>query len=147
MIRSLYGTTFLFFVISLMYVFELATGLAADDLMLLHFGGLSDNGQLHGQVWRLVTYAFLHANPLHLLLNGLLLLMAAPGVERRVGGLMLLAVFLTGSVLGGLALLAKGAIWPSLGTNVGATAGMISLVIARLIIARRPVPLQQDRQR
>jgi rhomboid protease GluP len=140
--RSLYGTTFLFLLICAVFSLELVTGLVNDDLMLLRIGGLSDNGQLHGQGWRLVTYAFLHASPLHVGLSCVLLWFAGPRVERRFGALKLLLVFLLASALGGMALLAKGAIWPTLGTNVGASAGMLGLVAFHFIMARRvPAPV------
>jgi rhomboid protease GluP len=134
---SLFGTTFLFLLIGAVFGLELVTGLVDDELMLLKIGGLSDNGQLHGQGWRLITYAFLHGSPLHAGLSCVLLLFAGPRVERQLGALKLLAIFLLASALGGLALLAKGAIWPTLGTNVGATAGMLGLVAVHFIMAKR----------
>src|SRR4051812_7027166 len=99
MTRFHFGTTFLLVALCLVYLFELGTGLAGDELMLLMFGGLPDNGQLHGQAWRLLTYGFLHASPLHILLNCALLLVAGPLVERRIGTLGLLGVFLLASAL------------------------------------------------
>ncbi len=137
MTRSIYGTIFLLVFICLVFGFELATGLADQELFLLNLGGLSDNGKLHGQGWRLVTYAFLHGSALHIGLNCFLLLFAGPRVERRLGALKLLLIFLGSSVLGGLALLLKGSLWPTLGANLGATYGMIGLVATHFILSRR----------
>jgi membrane associated rhomboid family serine protease len=137
MTRSLYGTTFLFFLIGLVFGLELLTGLVDDDLMLLKIGALSDNGQLHGQGWRLLTYGFFHGSVLHVGFNCCLLLFAGPRVEQQLGALKLLIIFMVASVIGGLALLAKGALWPTLGTNMGATAGMIGLLAAHFYLAWR----------
>lgn len=137
MTRIPYGTILLFFLISFVFGLELATGLVDDDLMLLRIGGLSDNGQLHGQAWRLLSYAFLHGSVLHVGFSCLLLLLLGPRVERQLGTFKLLAIFVLASVLGGLALLAKGAIWPSLGTNLGASAGMIGLLLTHAVLSMR----------
>jgi rhomboid protease GluP len=137
MTRFPYGTTLLLFLISLVFGLELATGLVDDDLMLLKLGGLSDNGQLHGQGWRLLSYAFLHGSVIHMGINCLLLLFAGPPVERQIGTFKLLAIFSLSAVLGGLVLLAKGSFWPSLGTNVGATAGALGLLLAYVVLIRR----------
>jgi rhomboid protease GluP len=137
MTRFPYGTTLLLFLISLVFGLELATGLVDDDLMLLRIGGLSDNGQLHGQGWRLLSYAFLHGSILHMGICCLLLLYAGPPLERRIGTMRLLAVFVMASVLGGLALLAKGSFWPTLGTNIGASAGALGLLLAHVVMTRR----------
>ncbi len=137
MTRIPYGTILLFFLICFVFGLELATGLVDDDLMLLRIGGLADNGQLHGQGWRLLSYAFLHGSALHVGVSCLLLLFAGPRVERRLGTFKLLAIFMLASVLGGLVLLAKGALWPSLGTNLGATAGMLGLLLTHAVLSMR----------
>ncbi len=142
MTRSLYGTTFLLFLICLVFGLELATGLVDEELFLLKLGGLPGNGQLHGQGWRLVTYAFLHGSVLHVGFNCLILLYAGLRVERQLGTLKLLGIFLLASALGGIALLAKGAVWPTLDAHLGATSGMIGLLAANFIMAWR-APVKQ----
>jgi membrane associated rhomboid family serine protease len=60
---------------------------------------------LRGEVWRLLTYAFLHSlqNPWHILINMLLLWWLGSAVEDLYGRKEFLAVYLTGALFGGLA--------------------------------------------
>jgi len=55
-----------------------------------------------GQWWRLVTAAFLHIGPLHLVLNMLALLVFGSEVERQLGRARYLALYFV-SILGGAA--------------------------------------------
>lgn len=130
--RSPYGTSFLFFVLASIFIVELGAGLVGDELGLLMLGGVADNGNLHGQYWRLVSYALLHATPLQVILNLVLLVLAGPAVERRLGIGRMLGLFVFSSIVGGLGVLAYGAFKPGLGGTVGATAGMFGLILAAL---------------
>ena len=58
----------------------------------------------HGQVWRLLTYAFLHDpnNPWHIVFNMLFLWWFGNEVENIYGGKEFLAVYLLAAVLGGI---------------------------------------------
>jgi len=60
---------------------------------------------LHGEVWRLLTYAFLHdtANIFHILLNLLVLFIFGRQVEDAIGGREYLWFYLAGAVAGGAA--------------------------------------------
>jgi membrane associated rhomboid family serine protease len=55
------------------FIIEVATNSVGSDAALLKLGALPDNGQLHGQFWRLITYSFLHFSWLHLIVNAGLL--------------------------------------------------------------------------
>src|SRR5262245_20452064 len=59
---------------------------------------------LQGQVWRLLTYAFLHDpdNILHLVFNMLGLFWFGRQVEERLGGREYLAAYLAGALAGGV---------------------------------------------
>jgi membrane associated rhomboid family serine protease len=59
---------------------------------------------MHGQVWRLLTYGFLHSTGSlwHILFNMLFLFWFGRQVEETVGGREYLWFYLTGVVLGGL---------------------------------------------
>ncbi|WP_367872365.1 rhomboid family intramembrane serine protease [Luteolibacter sp. Populi] len=65
--------------------------------------GLSFEGLGAGKVWQLVTYTFLHGLWVHLLINALGLLLLGARVERISGSFTLLKVFMSASLLGGLA--------------------------------------------
>lgn len=64
--------------------------------------GLSREGLLRGQVWQLVSHAFLHGNILHLAINALGLLLIGSRVERIGGTAAVAKVLLAGVLLGGL---------------------------------------------
>ena len=61
----------------------------------------------HGEVWRLLTYAFLHATETlwHILINMLLLYFFGRDVEEAYGPREFLCFYLLAAVLGGLAFL------------------------------------------
>ncbi|MGH7242941.1 MAG: rhomboid family intramembrane serine protease [Phycisphaerales bacterium] len=55
-----------------------------------------------GQVWRFITFQFLHANVMHLFFNMLGLYVFGPSVERYLGGQRYLAFYLVTGIFGGL---------------------------------------------
>ena len=57
---------------------------------------------LRGEHYRLLTAAFLHGGPLHLLGNMLTLHWLAPDVERQVGRPCFVALYVAGALGGGL---------------------------------------------
>ena len=124
-----------------MFIVELARGAIANDAELLRLGALPDNGQIHYEYWRLITFGFLHWDLRHLLLNTLLLFLLGPIVERRAGTVALLIIFLSASVASGAGILIKHQIWPAEGVSLGASGGMFGLLGAGLVLAfRRPSP-------
>jgi membrane associated rhomboid family serine protease len=70
---------------------------------LLLWGGNSADTVKYGEWWRLVTALFLHANPLHLFMNGAGLWIFGSAVEKTVGRWRFLVVFLLAGALGNLA--------------------------------------------
>jgi membrane associated rhomboid family serine protease len=64
---------------------------------------LDPSAVLHGQVWRLLTYSFLHAGILHILFNMLFLWWFGNEVEDLYGPKEFLAYYLISAVLGGIA--------------------------------------------
>lgn len=64
----------------------------------------ADSAAIFGelQVWRLLSYAFLHGGPIHLLFNMLFLWMAGREVESIYGKWEFLAFYLTAAVFSGL---------------------------------------------
>ena len=62
---------------------ELATHSVGNDSALLKLGALPDDGELHRQYWRFVTYSFLHFDGVHLLVNALLLFWIGGILEKK----------------------------------------------------------------
>ena len=63
------GTTVLVAALFVVFGIELASRSVGNETLLLKLGALPDDGELHGEYWRLATYSFLHLNGTHLLVN------------------------------------------------------------------------------
>ena len=99
----------------------------------LAFGG----GRLEGGVpehwWSVLTYAFVHTNPMHLAVNLIALLVVATWCEQRQGAIRMAMVFVSGIVAGGVffmgyATLSDAAMWLE-----GASAGIIAMTVCALL--------------
>jgi membrane associated rhomboid family serine protease len=66
---------------------------------------------LHGEVWRLLTYAFCHAGIMHILFNMLFLWWFGVELEEMYGPWEFLSVYLTAAVVGGLGYMATDLAW------------------------------------
>jgi membrane associated rhomboid family serine protease len=103
-------------------------------------GGLRDAMSLvpgavwSGQVWRLLTYAWVHAGILHLGGNMLLLLPCALYLERRLGSLRFLALYVASVLAGGLVLTLLNQ----------ATIGASGAVCAMLVLAVLTLTVRED---
>jgi membrane associated rhomboid family serine protease len=103
---------------------------ATDPLLALL--GISADTVSSGRAWQLLTFCFLHVNPLHLLANMLPLYLAGREVEPIMGGKHFLSLYVLANLLGGLAqwgamtagLAPEGAIF------VGVSAGVAAIVSA-----------------
>ena len=88
---------------------------------------------LHGEVWRLLTFAFLHdTNSVwHILMNMLILFMFGRQVESVLGGREYLRFYLVAAFLSGVAFVAA----TLLGLHKGECVGASGAVIAVLVLA------------
>ncbi len=84
------------------------------------------------QVWRLVTYAFLHdiGSPMHVIFNALVLYMMGPPLEDRWGEKRFVVFTFTAIVLGGVMVVLCYLLGLSHASVVGFSAVTIGLVIA-----------------
>jgi len=111
------------------------------------WGHFSTYTVLGGQVWRFITFQFLHANIWHIFFNMLGLYVFGPTVERYLGGQRYLAFYLVTGIFGGLMYLLLnllGIIAYSMGISavpgllfhltttplVGASAGVFGVIMA-----------------
>ena len=100
------------------WVLQLATmttvrgefGMERTDGWVTNWLILNTDAVLHGQVWRLLTYAFLHSTDLstnigitHILFNMLFLWWFGSDVEQMYGRTEFLAIYLISALLGGIA--------------------------------------------
>jgi len=93
---------------------------------------LSLPGILHGYLWQLVTFQFLHGGWLHLLLNCWALYIFGRELEEFLGRASFIKLYLFSGVLGGLLQLGCAWIAPEYfgGLLVGASAGVFGLIAA-----------------
>lgn len=89
-----------------------------------------------GQLWRLATAAFLHAGPIHILLNMYALYLFGPGIERQVGSAPFLSLYVGSAMAGGAAFFLYDALTPGgAGSAVGASGAIFGLFGAALAAA------------
>ena len=86
-----------------------------------------------GEWWRLVTTLFLHANPLHLAMNGIALWMFGSAVEKTMGWWRFLVLFFLAGALGNL----LSAFNIRYDVAVGASGGIFGLVGAFVVAVYR----------
>jgi len=87
---------------------------------------------MHGQVWRLLTYAFLHdtGHILHILFNMLFLWWFGSDVEDLYGPREFLTFYLASCFLGGLAYFFSSLAWlPSALPCIGASGGVMAVLL------------------
>jgi rhomboid protease GluP len=131
------GTLALILAIAVGFGIELSTDSIGNDASLLKLGALPDDGQLHGQFWRIATYSFLHFNGPHLILNVGLLWWIGRIIEQQVG-ISRGALIYFASVICSAAVILLVHDWhPKEGATVGASGGVFGLLGAALIISFR----------
>ncbi|HWE25790.1 MAG TPA: rhomboid family intramembrane serine protease [Myxococcales bacterium] len=92
-----------------MFLAEIAVGgkLGNDSLALFRLGALSAAAVLDGDWWRLGSYAFLHAGPVHLLVNAYALWILMRPLEGLFGAASALGIFSATAIIGGAASVAS----------------------------------------
>jgi membrane associated rhomboid family serine protease len=116
-----------------------------DPLRLIQLGACVPALVFDGEWYRLLTYAFLHANFEHLMLNLIALMAVGSVIERVLGRWRLLLVFWIAAVTGSLA----SALFGEAFMMVGASAGVFGLLGALAMLhlkhwADVPVAMRQN---
>lgn len=123
-----------FAVYLLQLLFPLMTaGRGQAGLTLEKYFALFAMDLLHGYVWQLLTFQFLHGGPVHLLINCLMIYMFGRPLEAEVGRRRFVIFYLCAGVVGGILQAACGLLLPShfgLRATVGASAGVFGLIAA-----------------
>ena len=86
---------------------------------------------MHGQVWRLLSYAFLHdrQDPWHLIMNMLVLWFFGCTLERMYGSREFLLFYLAAAVFAGIGFLVVGAAMQAYGRVVGASGAVMAVMM------------------
>jgi membrane associated rhomboid family serine protease len=90
-------------------------------------------GVAHGDWWRLITSAFLHYGPIHLLLNMLALYWFGSALERRLGSGRFLLLYLVSGIAGSAGALILDPTRPT----VGASGAIFGILGAGLVLERQ----------
>lgn len=143
MVARLVGATVVVFVLQLVLTSrpEGAVGGPARSL-LVEWGALRTSDVLHGQVWRLVTYAFLHdpQSLFHLVLNMFVLWMFGRPLESRYGRREFLLLYLAAAFFAGLCHLGLSLALRTDASVVGASGATLAVfTLFALQDLRRPV--------
>lgn len=134
--RSPWSLTLILIVVNAaVYALGLVAALAAPAAArrALTYLALSPEGLAQGWVWQLLTFQFLHGGPLHLLLNCAMLYVFGRPLEAMLGRPLLLRLYVTSGIAGGLLQVACAWMFPAhfgLGGVVGASAGVFGLIAA-----------------
>jgi membrane associated rhomboid family serine protease len=126
------------------YIAELATGGGVNGVGsriyekgVLIARALDSQGHLvgvaEGDWWRLITAAFLHYGPFHLLLNMLALYWFGSLLEQRIGSGRFLALY----IVSGLAGSAGALLWSPLTPTVGASGAIFGILGAGLVLEQQ----------
>ena len=103
-------------------------GLGEDPLTLFRLGSLSSAAVRDRDYWRLGSYAFLHAGPVHLLVNGYALWVLMRPIEALFGPVVAIGIFAATAIAGGGASIGAAAFrhapWQQ---AVGASGGIFGL--------------------
>lgn len=99
-------TPLILYSIALVYVAMVLTGLSPlhpDAESLFRWGGNFRNAVMDGQWWRLITYMFLHAGIMHLLMNAYALVYIGMFLEPLLGKTRFITAYLLTGICAGLA--------------------------------------------
>ena len=135
--RHLSLTVALIIVNSIIFVFELlVSGYSHSSYVENHYFALSKEGLESGFVWQLLTFQFMHAGLLHLVVNCWAIYVFGRTIEETLGWKKFLILFLSSGVVGGICQVLVALLWPDLfgGPVVGASAGGFGLIAAFAVL-------------
>lgn len=109
---------------------------------LYNYGALFSGALALDQYWRLVTYAFLHGNIIHLGMNMLCIAAWAGILERRLGATYFLVVYLASAIGGGIASIeGHSGAFLTVGAS-GCISGIVGALLCLTILGKLPLSPQ-----
>ncbi len=110
------------------------------DPAIAALGGIP--GGLGADIWTFVTYAMIHADWMHLVLNGIWMLAFGSAVARRFGALRFLAFAVVTAAAGAALHLAThaGEVWPMVGASASIS-GFMAAAVRFIFLADGPFDL------
>jgi membrane associated rhomboid family serine protease len=100
---------------TMVFVLQSLLGFWAPSVFRAYFYAfaLSTDGLASGYLWQLVSYQFMHAGILHLLVNMIVLYFFGRAVEEALGRKAFLQIYLLSGVVGGLLQMLMAALFPA----------------------------------
>ena len=91
---------------------------------------------LHGEIWRIFTATYLHANFMHIAFNMLALYFLGPALERTWGRRQFFLVYTVGGILGYILLSVAGLVWyiDPRTPGIGASGSILTLLGAAAVL-------------
>jgi len=117
------------------FIAQMATG--GSNGMVTALGEMDSSAVASGDYWRLLTGEFLHASPLHLVLNMVALYLFGPAAERALGSVRFVASYLTMAIAASTFVYLL-TLQPTVGAS-GAIFGLFGLVFVLLVRAGQDV--------
>jgi rhomboid protease GluP len=116
----------------IVFMWMLGTGKLASAAALLSAGAMDRDAVVAGQIWRLVTYMFLHGGIEHLLSNTFMLYVLGMGCEHAFGRTRTALLYVISGIAGGVA---SGALTATV--SVGASGAIFGLAGALIVALHR----------
>jgi rhomboid protease GluP len=124
------------------YLRQLWIGGLDNRMRVVATGAMSRDEVLHGQVWRLISGGFLHANAEHLFGNMVMLFILGMAGEHAFGRGTFLFVYVTACVAGSLLTMAGS--MPTVGAS-GAIFGLAGAVLSTIVAHRHRIAVRDHR--
>jgi membrane associated rhomboid family serine protease len=114
-------------------------GGTSSEASLVRFGAIDPLLFWAGEYWRVVTYMFLHAGWMHILMNMYVLIGWGAALERAIGKKRFFVLYMVAGIGGGCMSIASGLLFTP-HTSVGASGALFGIVGAILALRRRQLP-------
>ena len=124
------------------YVRQVWIGGLSNRLRVVETGAMSRDEVLQGQIWRLISGGFMHANAEHLIGNLVMLFILGMACEHAFGQGAFLFLYVAACVSGSLLTMATST--PTVGAS-GAIFGLAGAVLAMIVAHRHRIELRDHR--
>jgi rhomboid protease GluP len=125
------------------FIWQISRAATASEAGMIAAGALVRDRVLNGEVWRVLSSAFLHASPSHLIGNCIMLYIVGLALEHAAGFRQTALVYLVSAISGGVFSLALSR-GPSVGAS-GAIFGVTGAVVVVLYQHRDRFQLRDNR--
>ncbi|MDQ0217653.1 rhomboid family intramembrane serine protease [Peribacillus cavernae] len=103
---SLYPiTSLIVFLNTIMMIVTILFGWFSNDEWIYSWGGLTKESVIDGELYRLLTYSFLHSGMMHFLSNMVFTIIAAPAIEKLIGKMKFITLFFFSIFMAALAVI------------------------------------------